>query len=79
MLTTAAVVLTPLTALIVDYLANAEFSEWQIVVLIAGALGFLAIPASADVLARAKAIGKSQGGTTGRGTRRSGFGGHAPR
>ncbi len=54
-LSSAALVLTPLTAILVRYLADATFSTWQVVVLIVGVLGFLAVTASADVLVRARA------------------------
>jgi hypothetical protein len=54
-LATAAVVLTPLTTVLVNFVSSADVTEWQIVVLIVAVLAFLAVTASADVLARARA------------------------
>jgi hypothetical protein len=55
-LTTASLVLTPLSAVLVNAFEGDDFNfqPWHIVTLTLGVLGFLAITASSDVLARAR-------------------------
>jgi hypothetical protein len=52
---TAALVLTPVTTYLVKKIGDVNFSSWQVVVLIAAVLAFLAVTAAADVLARSLA------------------------
>jgi hypothetical protein len=56
-LATAATVLTPLTAILVTQLGDVAFSAGNIVALVLGVLGFLAVASAADVLARGAATG----------------------
>jgi hypothetical protein len=52
-LSAGAIVVTPIATLVVDKVSNLNFSTGQVVALGLGVLAFLAVTASADVLARA--------------------------
>lgn len=54
-LTSAAVVVTPIATIIVDNLADVNLTAWNYTVLALGLLGFLAIASAADVYSRAYA------------------------
>jgi len=52
-LTSGAMIITPVAALLTKWLGDATPSEWNYVALTLGLLGFLAIAGAADVIARA--------------------------
>lgn len=57
-LSAAAIVVAPIATVVVDKIGKLNLTEWQYVSLALGVLLFLAIAASADVLARAYATGQ---------------------
>lgn len=59
-LASGAVIIAPLATLLTDFLADAELASVHYVALALGLLGFLAVTAAADVLARGIATGASK-------------------
>jgi len=53
-----AVIIAPITTVIVDKIGTLDMSAWQYVTLALGVLAFMAVLAAADVLARAYATGQ---------------------